>query len=78
MYVYNIYVLKARRCLYYHDTRSTNHLLKELNQPHADGWSVVKFPEWLLFELEQNICIRSIQAKIASMIIDSSKVHFII
>jgi hypothetical protein len=60
--------------LNYLTTNSKNHLLKELSQLHAEGWSVEQYPQWLLFEIEQGVFIRTIQAEIAKQII-GSKVH---
>lgn len=39
------------------------------NRPH-EGWEPCKRPEWLLFEIEQNLTIRRIQIKVAEQMIN--------
>lgn len=69
--IYKLYKLKAQKCLHYLHSKSYNHLFKELQHQHADGWDVFKYPGWLIFEVEQNMVIRKIQAIIANNIINS-------
>lgn len=38
---------------------------RELGAPGRQGWSAVQYPGWLLFEIENNITIRPLQAKVA-------------
>lgn len=42
---------------------------EETNQPH-ENWLPREYPEWLLFEIEQNLTIRRIQIEIAKRMID--------
>ncbi|XP_031638985.1 uncharacterized protein LOC116351075 [Contarinia nasturtii] len=37
---------------------------EEENKPH-ENWKPSKYPEWLLFEIEQNVTIRRVQVKVA-------------
>lgn len=42
---------------------------EEQNQPHIN-WNPSEYPEWLLFEIEQNLSIRRIQVEVAKQMID--------
>ncbi|OCK82068.1 hypothetical protein K432DRAFT_424453 [Lepidopterella palustris CBS 459.81] len=44
-------------------------LLKELSNPGHEAWNVNKYPDWLLLELESNLLIRPVQARIAEFMI---------
>jgi hypothetical protein len=60
---------RARRCLGLLDrdcTGSSMHLLNELSNPGScQSWSALEYPEFLVFEIDNNLCIREIQAKVA-------------
>lgn len=42
---------------------------EEQNKPH-ENWKPCDYPEWLLFEIEQNLTIRRIQIEVAKRMID--------
>ncbi|XP_031623226.1 uncharacterized protein LOC116340729 [Contarinia nasturtii] len=46
---------------------------RELENEPQTNWSAIKYPEWLLFEIEQNLTIRPIQIKIAQQMINAKK-----
>lgn len=47
------------------------------NEPHVN-WTPNEYPEWLIFEIEQNLTIRRIQVEIAKQMLDENemKSHF--
>jgi hypothetical protein len=47
-------------------------LLSELDNPGHQGWNPIHYPNWLLFEIENNILIRQLQAQIAQEMMSSS------
>ncbi|EON66141.1 hypothetical protein W97_05384 [Coniosporium apollinis CBS 100218] len=47
-------------------------LLKLLECPGRDGWSPIQYPDWLLIEIENNICIRAVQARVAQEMLSPS------
>lgn len=56
-------------------------LQRELETTPHENWKPSDYPEWLLFEIEQNVTIRYIQIKIAKRMIDDNssvrkKKHF--
>ena len=54
-------------------------LLSELANPGHQGWNPVHNTEWLLFEIENNILIRQVQAQIAQeMVLPSSGANSIL
>lgn len=53
-------------------TENDSELLNELNNPGHQSWDTQQYPEWLLFEVENNILIRSAQAEIAREMISPS------
>ncbi|KYQ92558.1 hypothetical protein DLAC_06549 [Tieghemostelium lacteum] len=62
------YLAKVKRCL----SRSREDVIKELETSRMNrNWKPKDYPEWLLFELEQDIMIRDIQSKIAIDLINS-------
>lgn len=56
---------RAERMLAFHKKQNYKSLLKELRTPGRDGWSAEEHPSWLLLEIENNITIRPLQAKVA-------------
>jgi hypothetical protein len=54
---------RAKRMLNY---VSDADLLNELMNPGHEGWNPLKYPDWVLLEIENNILIRPVQAQIAS------------
>ncbi|KAG9762013.1 hypothetical protein KCU73_g2114, partial [Aureobasidium melanogenum] len=56
---------RAERMLAFHKKQSHKSLLKELRTPGREGWSAEEHPSWLLLEVENNITIRPLQAKVA-------------
>lgn len=48
-------------------------LTLELQFKHSEGWATGSYPEWLLFELEQNLFIRPKQAQIALQMLTSTE-----
>ncbi len=51
---------------------NNSELLSELNNPGHQGWDPIKYPDWLLLEIENNISIRRVQAQIAREMISPS------
>ena len=47
-------------------------LLSELANPGHQGWDPVQYTDWLLFEIENNILIRQVQAQIAQEMMSPS------
>ncbi|KAH0338328.1 hypothetical protein KCU81_g7698, partial [Aureobasidium melanogenum] len=47
-------------------------LCKELETPGREGWSLHEHPSWLLLEIENNITIRPLQAKVAKEMMSPS------
>ncbi len=47
-------------------------LLNELRNPGREGWDPLHYPDWLLLEIENNILIRPVQARIAREMISPS------
>ena len=47
-------------------------LLSELDNPGHRGWDPIHYPDWLLFEIENNILIRQVQAQIAQEMMSPS------
>lgn len=47
---------------------------EEENQPYIN-WKPCEYPEWLIFEIEQNLTIRRIQIEIAKRMIQPPKTH---
>lgn len=43
------------------------------NQPHVN-WKPCDFPEWLLFEIEQNLTIRGVQVNVANHMMNPTKI----
>ncbi|KAG9514191.1 hypothetical protein KCV07_g8292, partial [Aureobasidium melanogenum] len=56
---------RAERMLAFHKKQNHKSLLKELRTPGREGWSAEEHPSWLLLEVENNITIRPLQAKVA-------------
>ena len=48
---------------------NTSELLSELQNPGRQGWDPMMYPDWLLLEIENNLCIRPVQAQIAQAMI---------
>jgi len=44
-------------------------LVKEMDNPGHKDWDPMEYPDWILLEIENNLLIRPIQAKIASRMI---------
>ncbi|KAG9960476.1 hypothetical protein KCU61_g6491, partial [Aureobasidium melanogenum] len=56
---------RAERMLVLHKNQNYKSLRKELGTPGREGWSAGEHPSWLLLEIENNITIRPLQAKVA-------------
>ncbi|KAH0276074.1 hypothetical protein KCU91_g4106, partial [Aureobasidium melanogenum] len=56
---------RAERMLVLYKKQNYNSLRKELRTPGREGWSAGEHPSWLLLEIENNITIRPLQAKVA-------------
>lgn len=56
---------RAERMLVLYKKQNYNSLRKELGTPGREGWSAGEHPSWLLLEIENNITIRPLQAKVA-------------
>jgi hypothetical protein len=56
---------RAERMLILHKKHNFRGLRKELRTPGREGWSTDEHPSWLLLEIENNITIRPLQAKVA-------------
>jgi len=71
--IHRAYLDKIRRCLLLvkvatggqGNVDSETQAVRELQQVRSTRWSPSKFPEWALFEVEQGITIRDIQADVA-------------
>ncbi|XP_055325640.1 uncharacterized protein LOC129579505 [Sitodiplosis mosellana] len=48
---------------------------REMDNIPYENWSPHEYPEWLLFEIEQNLTIRRIQIEIAKRMIDPPKIE---
>lgn len=48
---------------------------KETENEPFENWEPCEYPEWLLFEIEQNITIRRIQIEIAKRMINPPNIH---
>jgi hypothetical protein len=47
-------------------TGSSMHLLNDLSNPgSSQPWSALDYPEFLLFEIDNDVCIQEIQVKVA-------------
>jgi Protein of unknown function (DUF3638)/Protein of unknown function (DUF3645) len=77
--IYLVYLQKATRCLEMVDTWESTledqrrhfgqRLIREIGEPHCVDWSPEDHPKWLIFEVENNVLIRRIQAQVALKII---------
>ena len=47
-------------------------LLSEISNPGHQGWDPAQYPDWLLFEIENNVLIRQVQAQIAQEMMSPS------
>jgi hypothetical protein len=56
---------RAERMLTLHKKQNFRGLRKELKTPGREGWTTEEHPSWLLLEIENNITIRPLQAKVA-------------
>lgn len=56
---------RAERMLTLYRKQNFKALRKELRTPGREGWSTEEHPSWLLLEIENNITIRPLQAKVA-------------
>jgi hypothetical protein len=56
---------------FYHASKLQN-LWNELKHPGREGWKADEYPSWLLLEIESNITIRPLQAKVAKEMISPS------
>jgi hypothetical protein len=73
--VYMKHVQRARRCL--HLLRLGNagypRLSSELVNPGCDGWTPIEDPEFIAFELDNDVTIRGPQAKVAKEMLDKKE-----
>jgi len=56
---------KATRLCYYARTGNAIEFSREVANKGGVGWSADRYPEWLLFEIENNLLIRPVQDQIA-------------
>ncbi|KAG9568088.1 hypothetical protein KCU71_g3382, partial [Aureobasidium melanogenum] len=63
---------RAERMLKLAKLQEYRTLSKELETPGREGWSPMENPSWLLLEIENNITIRPLQAKVAKQMINPS------
>ena len=47
-------------------------LLSELSNPGHQGWDPIRYPDWLLLEIENNVLIREVQAQVAQELMSPS------
>ncbi|CAD7926809.1 unnamed protein product, partial [Amoebophrya sp. A120] len=62
---------RTRRCLRLLQKGWTAHLLRELENPGGHGWSPAEYPEFLAFEVDNDLCIRENQAAVAFHMLES-------
>mmetsp|Transcript_54425 Transcript_54425/g.176026 ORF Transcript_54425/g.176026 Transcript_54425/m.176026 type:complete len:1181 (-) Transcript_54425:1721-5263(-) len=63
---------RAQRCLrFISGPDSSAALRKELAGIGCEGWSPQEFPAWLMLEIDNNFCIRKVQADVARMLLSS-------
>ncbi|KAI4721480.1 hypothetical protein E4T48_02363 [Aureobasidium sp. EXF-10727] len=63
---------RAERMLVLQKKQNHRSLQKELRTPGREGWSAEEYPSWLLLEIENNITIRPLQAKVAKEMMSPS------
>lgn len=63
---------RAERISKFHSSSNNRSLWKELKHRGREGWSAKDHPSWLLLEIEKNITIRPLQAKVAMEMISPS------
>ncbi|THY36728.1 hypothetical protein D6D01_00185 [Aureobasidium pullulans] len=63
---------RSERMLVLHQKQNYQKLYKELRTPGREGWSADEHPSWLLLEIENNITIRALQAKVAKEMMSPS------
>lgn len=63
---------RAERMLKLAKVQDYRTLSKELENPGREGWTSKEHPSWLLLEIENNITIRPLQAKVAKHMIKPS------
>ena len=56
---------RAKRLCRAMDAEDVLSFFKEAENPGRQGWCPAKYPDWLLLEVENDICIRGIQATVA-------------
>jgi hypothetical protein len=59
---------RGRRCLRFLHRKDIPGLEQELKNPGSEGWAPKQHPEWLLLEVDGDVCIRSHQAAVAEQI----------
>ncbi|CAD7943709.1 unnamed protein product [Amoebophrya sp. A25] len=61
---------RAKRCLEMFRKKQLHHLRIELENDPAQSYDVKRHPLWLAFEVENDLCIRKRQAKVAQELVD--------
>ncbi|GIJ92739.1 hypothetical protein Asppvi_002017 [Aspergillus pseudoviridinutans] len=57
---------RCERLLAYYDQKDANNFFKEAENGPGDGWDIAANPDWLLFEIENDLTIRQPQAVVAA------------
>lgn len=57
---------RSERLLAYYDQKDSNDFFKEAENAPCEGWDGEASPEWLLFEIENDLTIRQAQAVVAA------------
>lgn len=57
---------RSERLLAYYDQNDVNNFFKEAENGPGDGWDTEAAPDWLLFEIENDLTIRQPQAAVAA------------
>mgnify|MGYP000039711776 CR=1 FL=1 len=65
---------RARRCLrlLQHGSAKFPRLARDLESPGCDGWTPKDYPEFLGFEIDNNLTIRAVQARVALEILTTN------
>lgn len=72
-------VQRSERMMKFYQASNCRKLWSELKHPGRENWSANEQPGWLLLEIENNITIRPLQAKVArEMMLPSSKTNSVL
>eukprot|EP00392_Amoebophrya_sp_AT5.2_P015255 g15456.t1 len=62
-------LLRLKRIARAFERRDWKQLQNELDEPGSRGWEPFEFPEWLLFELDNDLVIRRSQANVSQQLV---------